>query len=277
MNDKPVIKMITRRPGDFLRQTKHDIHKVHRNFDPNLHPLALQREYQRALNATKLERIFAKPFIGNMSGHGDVVSNLMKHQTRLSVIASGSYDGVVKIWDLTTRKCLRSIQAHNSMVRAMCISRLNSNHFFTVDTNSNIKKWRYFARNQINILRNDKKAPVKRHEATTHDESNQDNEDEQDSVSSDDEEMRVALDLECEVDYTDEMQAADIPIDTIIAKNIILGMDHHYDRPYLITSGDKVELWEEARKEPIRQWSWGADSTHYCRYNPVEVDLFATL
>lgn len=271
------VQMITRRPGDFMRETKHDIFKVQKNYDPSLHPQALQREYQRALNATKLERVFAKPFIGNMSGHGDVVSNLMKHQTKLSIMASGSYDGQIKIWNLANRKCLRTLQAHNSMVRAMCISRLNSNHFFSVDSNSNIKKWRYFGRDQLNILRKSIKSSKKtgnNHDGEVASSSHADYELE--DSSDDDEEFRVALDIEEEVDYTDEMQDQDIPIDTIIAKNIIIGMDHHYNRPYLVTCGDKIELWEENRKEPVRQWSWGADSTQYCKYNPVELDLFAT-
>lgn len=268
--------MITRKPGDFIRETKHDLHKVQKNYDQSLHPLALQREYTRALNATKLERVFAKPFIGNMSGHGDIVSNLMKHQTKLSIMASGAYDGVVKVWDLSTRKCLRTIQAHNSMVRAMCISRLNSNHFFSVDSNSNIKKWRYFGRDHINILRNEKRA--RGQTAKTSEDQDANSQSHHDTSSDDDdEEFRAALDIEDEVDYTDDMQSSDVPLDTILAKNIILGMDHHYDRPFLVTSGDKVELWEENRKEPIRQWCWGADSANYCRYNPVEVDLFATL
>lgn len=277
--------MITRRPGDFLRETKHDIHRVQRNYDPKLHPFALQREYQRALNATKLERVFAKPFIGNMSGHGDIVSNLMKHQTKLSIMASGAYDGVIKIWNLTDRKCLRTIQAHNSQVRAMCISRLNSNHFFSVDSSSNIKKWRYFCSDQMNIIRNEKvvkKSHKKKADDAVDRDTDESDEDEETDEDSDDptdidDEFRAAYDIEDDVNYTDQMQNADIPIDTILAKHIILGMDHHYNEPYLITSGDKVELWEENRKEPIRQWSWGADSTHYCKYNSVEVGLFATL
>lgn len=269
MAEELKIQMISRKPSDYIRQTKHDIHKVYKNYDPKLHPQALQREYQRALNATKLERVFAKPFIGNMSGHGDVVSNLMKHQTKLSIIASGAYDGQIKIWNLADRKCLRTMQAHNSMVRAMCISRLNSNHFFSVDSNSNIKKWRYFGKDQLNILR--PTTSKKKKEKPDGDEDFV----EEDDSSDDEEEFRVAMDIEEEVDYTDEMQAQDIPIDTIIAKNIILGMDHHYNRPYLVTSGDIVELWEENRKEPIRQWSWGADSTQFIKFNPVEVDLFA--
>lgn len=281
MADKDLdVQMITRRPGDFMRKTKNDIHKVFKNYDPKLHPHQLQREYQRALNATKLERVFAKPFIGNMSGHGDVVSQLMKHQEKVSVMASGAYDGVIKIWNLSSRKCVRTIQAHNSMVRSMCISRLNTNHFFSVDSNSTIKKWRYFGRDQLNITkpkRSKRKANMsKRKKDNEGDHSGEGEEADDDSSDDDDEEFRLALDIEDEIGYTDEMQAQDLPIDSIMAKNIILSMDHHYNRPFLATSGDKVELWEENRKEPIRQWSWGADSAHYVKFNPVEVDLFAS-
>lgn len=268
------VNLIVRRPGDFMRETKHDIHKVFKNYDQRLHPLTLQREYKRALNAVKLERVFAKPFIGNMSGHGDVVSTLMKHQSSISIMASGAYDGQIRIWNLATRKCQRVIQAHNSMVRALCISRLNSNHFFSVDANSNIKKWRYFGRDQVNII--NKGHSSKKPTSKPKNDKEPDSSETEIYSSDDDEDMRVALDIEEDVDYTDEMQDADIPIDTIIARNIILGMDHHYNKPYLVTCGDKVDLWEENRKEPIREWSWGADSTHHVRFNPVEVDLFST-
>lgn len=258
--------MITRKPSDFIRETKHDLHKVFKNYDPKLHPHAFEREYKRALNATKLERVFAKPFIGNMSGHGDVVSNLLKHQTKITIIASGAYDGQIRVWNMTDRKCLRTIQAHNSMVRAMCISRLNSNHFFSVDAQSTIKKWRYFDANQMNIV---SKKYSSKNTKKTHPE-------EEESSDDDDEEYNALMDIEGDNGYTQEMQDQDIPIDTTVGKNIILSMDHHYHKPNLVTSGDIVELWEENRKEAIRQWSWGADSTSYVKFNPVECDLFAT-
>ena len=34
--------------------------------DPALHPFEKAREYTRALNATKLERMFAKPFLAQL-------------------------------------------------------------------------------------------------------------------------------------------------------------------------------------------------------------------
>ena len=78
------VKMLRRDPADHLRETKHDIHKVSRNFDPELHPFDVNREYVRAMNAVKLERVFAKPFLGALDGHGDSVTSMASHPLRLS-------------------------------------------------------------------------------------------------------------------------------------------------------------------------------------------------
>ena len=100
--------MLKRDPADYLRETKHDIHKVPRNFDPELHPFEANREYVRALNAAKLERVFAKPFLGALDGHGDSVTCCQAHPTRLSRAASSAADGQVKIWDLCKRECVKT-------------------------------------------------------------------------------------------------------------------------------------------------------------------------
>lgn len=33
------VKVISRNPDDYMRETKHDIHRLKRNYDPSLHPL----------------------------------------------------------------------------------------------------------------------------------------------------------------------------------------------------------------------------------------------
>lgn len=76
-----------------MRETPHDIHKIKRNLDPKLHPFEKAREYTRALNAVKLERMFAKPFVGALSGHSDGVYCMAKHPKKLTTIISGSGDG----------------------------------------------------------------------------------------------------------------------------------------------------------------------------------------
>ncbi len=61
-----------------------------------MHPFEAPREYVRALNATKLERVFAKPFLGALEGHTDSVHSIAKHPTSLSTLLSGSCDGQVR-------------------------------------------------------------------------------------------------------------------------------------------------------------------------------------
>ena len=69
---------------------------VPRNYDPELHPFAAPREYTRAMNAVKLGRMFAKPFVGSLDGHGDSVTCLSKHPSRLSQLYTGAADGEVR-------------------------------------------------------------------------------------------------------------------------------------------------------------------------------------
>jgi len=103
-----------------------DVVKVTRNLDPNLHPFERAREYTRALNATKVERMFAQPFLGDFEpGHVDGVYAFAKDPNSLEHFASGSGDGVVKVWDLTSRKEKWQAQAHENLVKGMCWTRDN--------------------------------------------------------------------------------------------------------------------------------------------------------
>jgi WD repeat and SOF domain-containing protein 1 len=77
------------RSDDFARERTGDIFKVHRNLDPNLHPMQKAREYTRALRHTKMERLFAKPFLNALSGHIDGVYCMAKHPTKLTQLLSG--------------------------------------------------------------------------------------------------------------------------------------------------------------------------------------------
>jgi len=76
------------------------------------HPFSRAREFQRALIATKLEKIFAKPFIANLTGHSDGITCLAKCPTRLQRVLSGAHDGEIRLWDLAERRSLISIYDH---------------------------------------------------------------------------------------------------------------------------------------------------------------------
>ena len=97
-----------------------DAAKLPRNLDSALHPFERAREYQRALNAAKLERMHAAPFIGQLGrGHVDGVYSLAKDPNSLQRLASGSGDGVVKCWDLTDRDEVWHTTAHENIVKGL--------------------------------------------------------------------------------------------------------------------------------------------------------------
>jgi len=87
-------------------------------------------QYTRALNATKLERVFAKPFVAALSGHNDGVWCSATSPTSLVAFLSGATDGEVRIWDLPRRKTLWSVYAHSGFVRGIVVAN-NGKSFFT--------------------------------------------------------------------------------------------------------------------------------------------------
>jgi len=134
------IKVLKRNPEDYVRESKHDIHKINRNYSPVEHPFKAEREYQRALNAVKLERVFAKPFLGSLDGHRDGLTCVSKHPNSLSTLCSASADGEVRVWHLTERKCLASWQAHEGVVRG-CSYVPGGSHILTCADDKTIKQW----------------------------------------------------------------------------------------------------------------------------------------
>jgi len=113
---------------------------VPRNFDPALHPFQAAREYTKALNAVKLERVFAKPFLGSLEGHRDAVSCMCKHPSQLSTLLSGAYDGEVRTWNLGQGTCTRAFLAHDGIVRGIAYMP-DGKHFITVGDDKTIKTW----------------------------------------------------------------------------------------------------------------------------------------
>lgn len=68
--------------------------------------------------------MFAAPFVAQLGrGHVDGVYTMAKDPTSLERFASGSGDGVVKVWDLTSREEMWQAQAHENLVKGICWTR----------------------------------------------------------------------------------------------------------------------------------------------------------
>ncbi|KZS88608.1 hypothetical protein SISNIDRAFT_397979, partial [Sistotremastrum niveocremeum HHB9708] len=53
---------------------------------------ARAREKMHVLNAVKMERMFAKPFVAALEGHIEGIECIVRRPSRVGVIASASWD-----------------------------------------------------------------------------------------------------------------------------------------------------------------------------------------
>ncbi|KAG6812778.1 hypothetical protein H0H92_000548 [Tricholoma furcatifolium] len=111
-----------------------------RNLDPLMHPFARARERTRALNAAKMDRMFAKPFVDSLEGHIDAVEVLTKQPGSLTTVASGSWDGGIILHNLSTRKQLLNLQqAHKGKVSGLCFA--DKDRLLSCGVDRNVKLW----------------------------------------------------------------------------------------------------------------------------------------
>ncbi|KAL1930038.1 hypothetical protein VTP01DRAFT_1192 [Rhizomucor pusillus] len=134
------VKALSRSSSDYVRERSNDIHKVQRNLDPTIHPFEQGREYVRALNSVKLERLFAKPFLAALSGHIDGVYCLTKHPNLLNSIISGSGDGEIRVWHISEQETVWRAQAHRGIVQGVCAGRGHS-RFLSCSTDKTVRIW----------------------------------------------------------------------------------------------------------------------------------------
>ncbi|KAG7390962.1 rRNA-processing protein sof1 [Phytophthora pseudosyringae] len=134
------VNTISRVEKDFTQEVQSDKLKVFRNYDPALHPFERPREYTRALNAVKLERLFAKPFVGALDGHCDGVTALATNPKSLVAFVSGAADGEVRVWDLPRRKCVWNVYGHRGFVRGLAVTP-DGNTFYSCSEDKTVKQW----------------------------------------------------------------------------------------------------------------------------------------
>ena len=146
-----MVKVISHDALECTRARSNDIFKIKKNPDPILHPFQKAREYTRALNAVKLDRLFAKPFIASLAGHIDGVYCMAKHATSLTSILSGSADGELRAWDLSNRyciflslsfrKCIWRTFGHSAFVKGVCYIPDDSSRILSCSDDKTVKLW----------------------------------------------------------------------------------------------------------------------------------------
>lgn len=134
------VKVISRLEEDFTRERRQDLQKVYKNLDPGLHPHERAHEYVRALNAVKLDKVFAKPFMGDLNGHMDAVSCMAKNFQSLNSLFSGSMNGEIRLWDVAYRRSVCEFPGHRGAVRGLAVS-TDGDRLLTCGDDCTVRIW----------------------------------------------------------------------------------------------------------------------------------------
>ncbi|KDR77145.1 hypothetical protein GALMADRAFT_225281 [Galerina marginata CBS 339.88] len=136
------ISVLQHDPSAHLPMRPGDPTPTSRNLNPLMHPFARARERTRALNAAKMDRMFAKPFVDSLEGHIDAVEVLSRRPGSLTAVASGSWDGGIILHNLSTRKPIIKIpQAHKGKVSGLCFSPDGGDRLLSCGVDRNVKLW----------------------------------------------------------------------------------------------------------------------------------------
>jgi len=55
---------------------------------------------------------------------------------------------------------------------------------------------------------------------------------------------------------------------------MLTGIDHSWKDSTFATCGQQLDIWDDTRADPIRTFTWGVDTVHSVKFNPVEVSIF---
>ena len=234
---KMKIRTLSRSRKEHTRERPQDIHRVSRNLDPKLHPFARQREYVRARNAVKLDKMFAKPFVGALDGHADGVYAMATSPKSLVGLITGAGDGEVRVWDIAQKRTLWSVRAHRGIVKGVTVSN-DGRHFFSCGKDAIIKQYPLAMKVDYSYA------------------------DDDDNDDDDDDKM---------------MEWANEPVKTWSSSGAFTDIDHHWYNSSFATSGMAVQIWDSKRSEPVQSLKWGTDTVESVAFNPAEVCLLGSV
>mmetsp|Transcript_25659 Transcript_25659/g.48639 ORF Transcript_25659/g.48639 Transcript_25659/m.48639 type:complete len:455 (-) Transcript_25659:141-1505(-) len=135
------VKALVRSEEQYTKSRSGDVLKVQRNLDPALHPMARAVEYKRAMNAVKLERVFAKPLVGALEGHSDGVTCIANSFYRMNQMITAAADGEIRVWDVEQQVTLRKLVGHQGAVTGVTVAK-HGDACVSCGADSTVRLWR---------------------------------------------------------------------------------------------------------------------------------------
>lgn len=236
----PKIKVICRDKNNYEKINKSDIEKVYRNSNSNLHPHIRAREYVRALNSAKMEKIFAKPFLFALDNHTDGVKCMAKNYKQLSEIVSGSYDAQIILWDIMNKQPIFNINSKHEFVKGLCFSN-TGNEFISVGDDKKINIWSKNHLYEQQLISEKSKV-----------------------INNNNDKFMINQTSNL-IDY--------IPYNTYLSSGSLESVDHNYLSRQFCTAGEVVSIWDYNSNKPITTFKNSSDGFLKAKYNFVEENI----
>ena len=136
------VKALSRSSASTERECSGDLRRQFRNLDPTSHPMQRAREYTRAVTGAKLERMFAKPLLGNLgNGHMDGITASATSRRALVPFVSGAADGEIRLWDLASRTNVATLSGGHSRVITGLSFGLDGQQFYSCSDDGLVRLW----------------------------------------------------------------------------------------------------------------------------------------
>ena len=162
-------------------------------------------------------------------------------------MASGACDGEIRLWDLALRKTIWNVHAHKGFVRGICCS-FDGNHLISCGDDKTIKIW---SREQEMISKCDHSGLLKQ------------------------EKLDISRNGRSGV-KNNAIANGVAPVATILGDHAFLAVDANYENNMFAVAGVGVGLYDSSRTSLIHEFSWGADTNHVIKFNPVETNILVS-
>lgn len=236
------VKALSRSRASTQRECTGDLRIHHRNLNPTNHPHQRAREYTRAITSAKLQRMFAKPFVGDLTnGHRDGVTSSCISRNSLVPFVSGAADGEIRIWDLGSKSLVKALEgAHSKRVTGLVFAN-DGFVFYSCSQDGLVRSWKVYPDSTTSIT-NDNEDGTQEQYATPH---------------------------------------GPITTYRSPSIGSFQSIDYHRSETQFVTAGDSsVDIWSPEHSSPIQSftslWGQSSETSTVVRYNPSERNLLAS-
>ncbi|GAW79271.1 ribosomal processing protein [Plasmodium gonderi] len=252
------VNILHRNPEEYKNNPGASTYKHTRSFDKNIHLFQREIEYKRALNATKIDKIFAKPLVKCLDGHDDSVRTLCVSNKNLTDLYSGSCNGFINIWNILNKKLIKKLKAHDGFVRGLCISH-DEKFLFSCGDDKYIKQWVIEKNRNVNDLdvQDQDNNMFGMHNTST-----------ENSVCS-----FGALVANQNMNLLDNLSNVMIPKKIYVCKSVPNSIDKHFSEPLIISGSQNLDVWDYYRNNAIASFDYNSEYIYYVKFNYSQRNL----